>query len=70
MNLICRRIVYLIFVSAFFIVTPLILMYTQGYRYNFAKSRVQKTGILIISSLPKKAEIYLNGKLLKNQSSG
>jgi len=68
MNLICRRIVYLIFVSAFFIVTPLILMYTQGYRYNFAKSRVQKTGILIISSLPKKAEIYLNGKLLKNQS--
>lgn len=67
MNLIYRRIVYLIFVSAFFIAAPLIIMYTQGYRYNFSKSRVQKTGILIISSLPKKADIYLNGKLLKNQ---
>jgi WD40 repeat protein len=33
----------------------------MGYRYNFTKGRVQKTGILKITSVPKGADIYLNG---------
>ncbi len=61
MTLLHRRIVYITFIIIFLIATPLIVLYTQGYRYNFQKGRVQKTGILKITSTPKKAEIWLNG---------
>ncbi len=57
-----RRFIYSIFIILFFAITPLVVLYTEGYRYNFQKGRVQKTGILIISSTPKKADIYLNGQ--------
>lgn len=56
-----RRIVYSIFISIFLIATPLIVLYTMGYRYNLAKGRVQKTGIIRVTSEPKGADIYLNG---------
>lgn len=57
-----RRTIYIVFVVIFLITAPLIVLYTAGYRYNLSKGRIQKTGILIISSIPKKAEIYLNEK--------
>jgi len=63
MNIIYRRLVYIFFIIFFLIVTPLIILYTQGYRYDFNSGRIQKTGILIISSMPKKADIYLNNTL-------
>ncbi|MFA6422006.1 MAG: PEGA domain-containing protein [Candidatus Buchananbacteria bacterium] len=68
MKLIYRRITYSIFILIFLIATPLILLYTSGYRYNFEKGRVQKTGILILSTVPRKAEISLNGKVVENKT--
>jgi len=56
-----RRIIYFIFILIFLIAAPLVVLYTSGYRYNFQKGRVQKTGILILSSVPRGAEIWLNG---------
>lgn len=67
MTLIYRRIIYVTFFLIFFIVTPLIILYTEGYRYNFEKGRIQKTGVLIISSIPQRANIYLNESLVKNK---
>ena len=64
-NLLFRRIIYVSFIIIFFIVTPIIILYTEGYRYNFKRGKVQKTGIFIISSIPKKADIYLNGKMIE-----
>ncbi|NCN07557.1 PEGA domain-containing protein [Candidatus Falkowbacteria bacterium] len=63
-NIIFRRLVYISFITVFLIVVPLVLLYTQGYRYNFKRGKVQKTGIFIVSSIPKKADVYLNGKLI------
>lgn len=63
-NLVFRRFIYLFFILIFVIIVPLIILYTQGYRYNFKRGKVQKTGIFIISSIPKKADVYLNGKLI------
>ena len=63
-NLAWRRAVYVFFIIVFLIVTPLIVLYSQGYRYNFKRGKVQKTGILIISSIPKSADIYLNNQLV------
>jgi len=61
MTLFHRRLIYVIFIIIFLVATPLIVLYTMGYRYNFTKGRVQKTGILKITSLPRGADIYLNG---------
>lgn len=61
MTLLYRRITYISFIIIFLVVTPLIIAYTAGYRYNFSKGRVQKTGILRITSIPRGADIYLNG---------
>jgi hypothetical protein len=33
----------------------------MGYRYNIGKGRVQKTGIIRVTSVPSGADIYLNG---------
>lgn len=57
-----RRIIYIIFIIIFLIAAPTIILYTSGYRYNFQKARVQKTGIMMLSSVPRGAEIWLNGK--------
>lgn len=59
--MIYRRITYTIFIAIFLIAAPLIVLYTMGYRYNLEKGRVQKTGIIRVTSEPKGADIYLNG---------
>ncbi|MFZ5364272.1 MAG: PEGA domain-containing protein [Patescibacteria group bacterium] len=63
MTLPLRRIIYLIFIVIFLLITPVVILYTAGYRYNFQTNRIQKTGIIILKSNPAGAEIYLNGKL-------
>lgn len=57
-----RRVTYITFIIAFLILSPLVILYTMGYRYNLSKGRVQKTGILKITTIPKGAQIILNGQ--------
>jgi len=59
--MIYRRITYTIFIAIFLVAAPLIVLYTMGYRYNLEKGRVQKTGIIRVTSEPRGADIYLNG---------
>jgi hypothetical protein len=68
MTLPFRRIVYIAFIIIFLIITPIIILYTAGYRYNFQKHRIQKTGILILKSNPAGASIYLNDELKKEKT--
>ena len=44
---------------------PILIFYTAGYRYNFYKNKLEKTGVLSLDSKPKGALIYLNGALQK-----
>ena len=60
MNLTIRRLIAAFFISLFLIFTPLLLLYTTGYRYNFKKTELQKTGALLIETTPKSANLYLN----------
>jgi hypothetical protein len=62
-----RRILYLCFIAAFIITTPLVILYASGYNFKNGFS-IQKTGILIIKSDPPGAKIYLNGKAQKEFS--
>lgn len=63
MNLLCRRILYITFIIAFLILAPLLLMYANGYRYDFKQGAIIKTGVLILESKPQKVNVYINNEL-------
>lgn len=64
MSLGLRRLIFIVFLLAFLIVTPLIILYAAGYKIS--KTGFQKTGIFILDSKPKGAKIFINGKVQKN----
>lgn len=39
-----------------------ILFFAQGYRFNYKSFRIIKTGIISVTSSPKNASVYINGK--------
>lgn len=49
--------------GAFFVSAPLVVLYTAGYRLNFTHLSLVKTGLLSITTVPKGAAIYLDGKI-------
>ena len=68
MPLLRRRLLYCLFFLIFFISAPIVVLWAEGYHYNFSKRRLEKTGVLFLESKPTKAEIYLNGKLQKDKT--
>lgn len=56
-----RRVLPWLYVLAFFIVAPILLFYTAGYRYNVKKRLVERNGALIVDGSPKGAAIFLDG---------
>lgn len=45
----------------FFVMAPLIIFYTAGYRYNWENHVVDQTGVLSIDTQPRDAQVSLNG---------
>lgn len=65
MSLTARRVLYIFFMLAFFITTPLVMLYAAGYKFALDAShpfQIQKTGMLILNTEPEGAKIYLNGE--------
>lgn len=53
-------------IAAFFIIAPLVLFYTAGFRYDFSKRKIMETGVLNIDAQPTDAMVFLNSvKLTK-----
>lgn len=50
-----------IFIFSFFIISPIIIFYTAGYRYDWEKHKINQTGVISIDIKPKDSNIYLNG---------
>jgi len=48
----------------FLLILSLIVAYARGYRFNPQQKTITATGIFSISSWPKAAKIYVNGKLV------
>ncbi len=61
MSLKTRKIILMVFLAAFAVSAPAVVLYTSGYRYNWKRHRVEKTGIIKLGTLPAGAKIYLNG---------
>lgn len=57
-----RAIIFWTFVILFFISAPVVLLYTAGYRIDFARGRLAQVGALVLKSTPRDATIILNGK--------
>lgn len=63
MDLKTRRIIAFIFIAAFLITAPILILYASGYRYNLKKNQLKKTGALFIKTEPKSATIYIDNKM-------
>jgi len=62
MKLKYQRTLYLTFFAVFFVVAPILALYTAGYRYDSKKGQLEKIGVLSVDSLPKDAGVFINGK--------
>lgn len=47
--------------AVFFILAPVIILYTAGYRYNWRLQRIEQTGVISVDALPTDATVYING---------
>jgi hypothetical protein len=67
-----RTLLFFFCFALFLILTPIIILYCQGYRFDFSweegKARFVQTGGLYIKALPRTSEVYLDGKLKKKTS--
>ncbi|HRH23182.1 MAG TPA: PEGA domain-containing protein [Candidatus Magasanikbacteria bacterium] len=50
---------------AFFIIAPSVILYTAGYRYDFAKNQIKQTGVLSVDVEPNDSLVSLNGILIE-----
>ncbi len=59
-----RRLIMACLVLSFFILAPLVLLYTMGYRFDLATQSIKTTGVLNIDILPKRATVKINDVIL------
>ncbi|MDD5252060.1 MAG: PEGA domain-containing protein [Patescibacteria group bacterium] len=57
-----RLIILVIFLLAFAVAAPAVLLVTAGYRYDWKSNRVEKTGIIKLDSQPRGATVFINGR--------
>ncbi|HNU95797.1 MAG TPA: PEGA domain-containing protein [Candidatus Magasanikbacteria bacterium] len=62
-----RRTIFYFFIFLFLIISPAVLMYTAGYRYDLKNGFLRITGSVNIDVLPNTAEVYLNNNKLKTK---
>lgn len=60
-----RTILFAVFTIIFLILAPTIVLYSQGYRMDWEKKKITQTGAFSFKALPPRADIFVNGKLIK-----
>lgn len=60
---IMRAIAFYTVLAVFFILLPIVLSYALGYKIDYKKFKIYKTGLIYVSSHPAGASVYINGKL-------
>ncbi len=64
MRLIYRRLLLMFSVLVFIGVTPFIVLYAIGYRYSTGAPKPVSVGVILLSSLPRAAEVWINKEYL------
>lgn len=57
-----RSVIFFTFLIAFLVSAPLVVLYTAGYRVDWTHGRVVHTSVLNISSEPRGATVFVDGK--------
>lgn len=60
--------IFLVFLTIFVIGAPVIVFYTAGYRVNFNTWRVQRTGVIAITTLPRGASVTIDNELVADKT--
>lgn len=63
--LILRKIFFWFFLALFLTLTPIILYYSLGYKFDAGSKKFLKTGAISIKTFPKGINVYLDGKKIK-----
>ena len=57
-----RTILFLVLGAIFFSLAPLIILYSQGYRFSWNEKQFSKVGAFYLSIIPTRAEVLVNEK--------
>lgn len=52
----------LLLIAQFFVIAPLVVLYTAGYRYNFETRQIIQTGVITVDIEQKNAQVTINDK--------
>ena len=63
-----RNGIFFVFLTIFVIGAPVIVLYTAGYRLNLTTFRVQRTGVVAITTLPRGASVTMNNVLIAEKT--
>ncbi|MCX5701964.1 MAG: PEGA domain-containing protein, partial [Candidatus Omnitrophica bacterium] len=61
-----RAILFYLSLILFFILVPVILLYSFGYKLDVNRLRIIKTGLIYLKSIPDGAKVYLDGRHINN----
>jgi len=67
MTLPVRQALLGLFIAAFFIISPLLILYTAGYRYDWQNGILRETGALNVDVLPRTATVFLENEKLSGK---
>ncbi|MFA5854097.1 MAG: PEGA domain-containing protein [Patescibacteria group bacterium] len=68
MNPRARQFLSWTFIVTFFLLAPAVILSTAGYRYNFTRGRLERTGVVVVETRPAGASISLNNKPQKTET--
>ena len=57
-----RTILFLALGAIFFLLAPAMILYSQGYRFNWEEKQFSKVGAFYLSIIPTRAEVLVNEK--------
>ncbi|MBI4262260.1 WD40 repeat domain-containing protein [Candidatus Uhrbacteria bacterium] len=68
MSLFKRRLIYLTFMLLFVLIAPMLILYANGYRFDWNQKTLYKTGLLVIEYLPKDATLMIDDTAMATKS--
>jgi hypothetical protein len=60
-----KKLLFISSIIAFLLITPIILLYSWGYRFDFENKKITSTGSLYVKAKPKRVNITIDGKIQK-----
>ncbi len=62
-----RKAMLISFILAFFIISPITLAYTVGYRYDWKEGLIKEIGAISVDVLPKLSNVYINNQKINEK---